>query len=448
MSTAFGAALSSLSAISKALGVIGNNLANINTVGFKSSRVSFQDLISQLLGLNRAGNPLQVGLGVTIGGIETKFSQGNIVNTGVATDAAIAGSGFFVVSDGVKSFFTRAGNFSIDAQGNLVTSQGLFVQGFPASAGGINPNVGLQNIRVPLGLALPPQTTGLVRIVANLDADMPSGQKFATSIKLFDSLGASHTVTFTFTKTSSAGSPPAFDFDITVDGAEVQGGTAGTPFSLLSGANASGNGPGTITFDSSGRISSITGVTTVGATDFDIKFPPSDVTFSNGGVIGANQILWDIDNDPSTNNPPSTFNLTSFSGDSAVSSSFQDGFSFGTLGEISIDQDGVISGIFSNGVVRPVAQIALAQFANPAGLVKVGDNLFISSIGSGEPNIGAPGSGGRGGLIGAALEQSNVDIAQEFVNLILQQRAFQANSRVILANDLLLQETVNLVRGA
>jgi flagellar hook protein FlgE len=426
MLTSLYSGLSGLNTNALQLSLIGNNLSNVNTPGYKSSSAAFQDLLSQTLtGGGSEGNInfLQIGLGAGVAATNQNFSQGSLQATGVNTNVAIQGEGFFVVSgtDGVN--YTRAGDFHIDAKGNLVTSDGAFVQGFTQRDPLTNQILtsGLPaGINIPPGALFPPTPTSLGRIIANLDAGAPVGSIFTSSLRVFDSLAAAHEVNFTFTKTGVS----SYDYDVTVDGGEVAGGTAGTPFSLLSG-------PGTMTFDSGGTLLTVDGGAVA---DVTITTP----AFTNGAAPLT--FTWEMLNSNGTSN------LTNYAAPSATSSSSQNGFSAGTLSTIAIGADGAVQGIFNNGQTAELARLALATFNNPSGLVKLGSNRYNVSISSGEPSIGVPGNGGRGTIAGSTLELSNVDMAAEFIAMIVAQRGYQANSRMITTTDEILQDSINLKR--
>ncbi len=413
----FSASLSGLNANQQKLNVIGNNLANINTVAFKSSSVQFMDLVSQTVGGGSA-NPMQVGLGVTTGAISPNFNQGGLENTGVPTHVAVQGRGFFVVGNGANDrSFTRAGDFSFDANGRLVSSEGLPVQGYteldPAT-GQVITTGQPGDIVVPPGVLRAPGPTTLFSTNTNLDARAAVGAKFTASVQIYDALGAEHVATVTYTNTG----PGAWGYDISVDGGEVSGGTPGTPTSI-----ATGN----VTFGPSGLL-------TAPAADVVVTSP----TWANGAA--PTNFSWDLID---ANGTPS---LTGYAAASATSSITQNGFAAGSISPISIDSFGRIQATIGTGRTITIAQLALANFSNPQGLVKLGANRFSETEGSGIPNVGTASTGGRGSIFGGALEQSNVDIAQEFTQMILAQRGYQANARSITVVDELLVETLNLKR--
>jgi flagellar hook protein FlgE len=426
----FSAGLSGLNANGQYLAVIGNNLANINTIGFKSSSVTFMDLVSQTVGGSSA-NPMQVGLGVVTGSISPVFSQGAIENTREATNVAIQGNGFFVVRGDNGVSYTRAGNFSLNSDGTLVTPDGFKVQGYTATdpiTGQIVTTSQPTDIVVPPGVLRQPVPTSAFRTLSNLDVNAPVGTTFNTPVQIYDAVGASHVMTVTYTRTATG-----WDFEITVDGAEVaQTPPPVTPYVLAAG---------TLTFDGLGQIASVT--PTAPATGGGTAPAVADLSFTTPAwTTGAqaSPISWDIVD------ANGVVSLTGYASPSATSSKSQNGAAAGMIDSISISADGSIVATFGAGQTVSVGQLALAQFNNPKGLVKLGSNRYGESQAAGIPNVGVAGTGGRGTLIGSALEQSNVDIAQEFTQMILAQRGYQANSKTITVSDELLMDTLNLKR--
>jgi flagellar hook protein FlgE len=417
----FSASLSGLNANQQKLSVIGNNLANLNTVGFKASTVNFADLVSQSIG-GPSANPMQIGLGVTTGQVTPSFSQGSIENTGIATNVAIQGAGFFVIGDSSERAYSRAGNFGFDANGVLVTADGLPVQGYTAIdpvTGQIDTSGQPADIVVPPGVLRAPIPTTSFGSVSNLDASAANGSTFVTSIQIYDSLGVSHVATATYTKTA----PNAWTYAITVPGADVTGGTAGTPFQIANG---------TLGFNNLGRLTTVNGGA---AADVTITSP----TWSSGAA--AVNFTWDL---VAANGQPA---LTGYSSPSSTSSISQNGSpSAAPSSIIVIDQNGELKASFGVGQTITVGILALATFNNPQGLVKLGTNLYSESEASGLANVGMAGTGSRGTLIGSSLEQSNVDIAHEFTQMILAQRGYQASSKGITVADELLVDTLNLKR--
>ena len=392
--------------------VVGNNIANVNTTGFKSSRVTFQDTLSQLQtggagGSAQSGgiNPQQVGLGVRVGAIDAVNTQGAIQTTGRSTDAAIQGEGYFVVRSGAEQLYTRAGAFGFDDSGHLTDPSGYIVQGYLADAGGtIDVNGPLQDITLPLGQAIPPRATTTVNAGGNLSSTATT--PVVNSIEIYDALGASHTVSITYTPGEPAGD-----------------GSRSWDVSVAEKGSGDVLGTGTISFGPDGRRDATTG----------------DITFARPGS-GAGTVTLDL------GAPGAATALTQYGGSTSAGALGQDGSETGYLSSFAISNDGTVSGIFSNGASKPLGQLALATFANPGGLVKEGDNHMRADNNSGIAQIGTPGAVGKGSLAAGSLEMSNVDLAQEFTNLIIAQRGFQANSRIISASDELLQDLVNLKR--
>ncbi len=416
----FSTSLSGLYANQQKLNVIGNNLANLNTIGFKSSSVQFMDLVSQSVG-GASSNPMQIGLGVTTGSISPNFRQGGIETTGIATNAAIQGDGFFVVGTSNERSYTRAGDFAFDPNGMLVTPDGKPVQGYTT----VDPATGRVvttgqpgNVIIPPGVLRPPTATTSFGTTTNLDSGAAVGATFTASVEIYDALGEPHVATITYTKTGAG----AWDYAITVPGEEVTGGTAGTPFELASGS---------VTFDAMGRLDQVDGAA---AADLVITAP----AWANGAA--ATNFTWDLVDDNGVGT------LTGFGSPSANSSITQNGSAAGSITAFGINADGEIMATFGSGAAVVVGQLAIAKFNNPQGLTKAGSNRFTETQASGIPNVGTAGTGGRGTLTGGAVEQSNVDIAQEFTQMILAQRGYQANSKSITVADELLLETLSLKR--
>jgi len=407
----FSIPLSGLTAASDALAVISNNLANINTVGFKESRASFRDLFYQVFGTNGANDPIQVGEGVALGSVTPTFTDGNLEGTGVSTDASITGNGLFATESNGVLQFTRAGNFTINSQGELTTQDGQRVMGYAAVNGVISPSQTLSPIVVNDGQLIPASPTSTIQTQTNLDASSAVGATFSTPITVYDSLGTSHVLTDQFTKTAAN----AWSYQITLPAADT-GGT-GAPTVVASG---------TLTFNGDGTLATptapVTGIAIAGLAD------------------GANDmnITWNLQD--ATGNAL----LTQTSSPSATANTFQNGYASGTLSDFNIGSDGTIEGSFTNNQTLALGQIVLANFANPQGLLRMGQNSFQTTLSSGAPVIGVAGSGGRGTITGGSLEQSNVDIATEFSNMIVTQRGYQANARVVTTFDQLTQDTINM----
>jgi flagellar hook protein FlgE len=407
----FSIPLSGLTAASQALSVISNNLANLNTVGFKESRASFRDLFYQAFGTNGANDPIQVGEGVALGSVTPTFTGGNLEGTGVPTDAAITGNGLFVTEQNGVMAFTRAGNFTVDSQGQLTTQDGQLVMGYPAVNGVVSPSQSLAPLVINQGQLIPGNPTTAIQTQTNLDASAAVGTSFSTPITVFDSLGTSHVLTYQFTKTASN----AWNYNITLPAADTGGAGAATVIST-----------GNVTFNPDGTLATpaapVTGIAIAGLAD---------------GAADIN-MTWNLQD--ATGNSL----LTQSSAPSATANTFQNGYGSGTLSDFSITSDGTIEGSFTNNQTLALGQIVLANFANPQGLLRLGENSFQTTLSSGAPAIGTAGSGGRGTITGGSLEQSNVDIATEFSNMIITQRGYQANARVVTTFDQLTQDTINM----
>jgi flagellar hook protein FlgE len=423
----FSAGLSGLTANAEALKVVGNNLANLNTVGYKASSVAFEELVSQ-----GGGSASARGLGVAVSSIAPIFSQGSIESSREATNVAIQGNGMFVVKGPQGNVYTRAGNFTFNNNGELVTPDGYKVQGYTA----VDPLTGEvlasgepTDIAVPPGVLRAPTPTSVMTMASNLDADAKVGDTLDASMQVYDSLGAAHVLSVTYTNTA----PGQWSYSMSLPGTEV------TPASAAPVVVSSG----TLAFNSVGVLQSIvpdTGSTCGGSAT---PGPIADVTFSSPAFANgaaASTINWQVVDDNGT------ASLTGFASPSATSSKTQNGSPAGRLDLISIDSDGTITAKVGAGEAVAVARLSLATFNNAKGLVDIGGNKFQSSIESGLPNVGEPGTGGRGTVIGSALEQSNVDIAYEFTQMILAQRGYQANSKSITVSDELLVDTLSMKR--
>jgi flagellar hook protein FlgE len=409
---AFSIPLSGLTASSEALSAIGNNLANLNTVGYKDTRVLFRDLFYQTLGTSGNGDPIQLGAGTAVSSMPSLFTQGSVNPTGVSTDVAIMQDGFFVVQKNGVTNYTRAGNFTQDPTGYLVTAQGEQVMGYPAVNGVINTGGGLTGLNLGTGTVSPPTATANLQISANLDATAQVGDSFPATPTVYDSLGASHVLTFNFTKTGSN----AWSYSITIPAADV--GATGNPVQVAQGSLA---------FNSDGSLNTpagnVTGIKVTGLAD-----GAADLNFSWNlyGMNGGAGLL------------------TQVAAASSTSSTHQDGTDSGSLQTFAIGSDGTVTGTFSNGKTAILGQLVLATFASEQGLLRTGNNEFQETLASGQAVIGAPGTGGRGTLSGGALELSNVDISQEFAAMIVAQRGFEANARAVTTFDQITQDTINL----
>ena len=417
--------LTGLQSDSTALNTIANDLANMNTTAFKGQSANFSDLFYQQIGSAGSGDPIQVGAGVQVSSIETAFAQGSINSTGNSTDVALNGSGFFVLSNGGGDEYTRAGNFSLDSNGNLITQNGLGVMGYPATDGVVNTNAPLTSISIPVGQVEQPQATSTFNMTANLNAGSESGASFPAQVTVYDSLGISHVATVTYTQTGTntwnySAALPAADF------------TSGTSNPVT----------GAMSFDSSGNLTSVTptggSATTVGTVAGDTS--TIAVGFSGLADGAANlSMKWNLLGSSGT---PVISQVASAS---AVSATTQDGYTSGQYQSFTIAPDGTVSATFSNGQQKAVGQLALANVANVQGLQMLGDGDYATTLASGTASVGTSGTAGLGTMQDGALEESNVNISAEFSDLIIAQRAFEANSKAVTTFDTVTQETINMI---
>jgi flagellar hook protein FlgE len=427
--------VSGLRAEGEALGVVGDNIANVNTVGFKSQRAVFEDVLGHSI---LAGTSSSLpGSGVRVGDIQQMFNQGTLQNTGVSTDVALNGDGFFVVNGTVNglssNFYTRAGQFVLDRDGNLTNPEGLKVQGYAANPDGTFA-ASVSDVKAPTA-ALPANDTNNITITANLDASTkpldtalnpwdatkPSEtSNFSSALTVYDSLGAAHDVNVYFRKSDTAAN--TWDFHVLADGDEVVGGTPGANFEIGTG--------GTMNFTTNGALNTVTG--TALTVDFVGATAGQPITLNLGTSIAAGGTGLD--------------GTSQYSSPSNVSSQSQDGYTSGDFSGVAIDGTGVVQGLYTNGQKIAMAQLSIAKFRSNDGLGRAGQNLWIETRESGTAAMGVAGSGGRGATSAGAVEGSNVDLAEEFVGLIQHQRSFSANSKTITTADEMLQELINIKR--
>ncbi|GAA1648034.1 flagellar hook protein FlgE [Georgenia ruanii] len=402
--------ISSLRSHQTMLDVTGNNIANVNTTGYKAARTQFEDTLSQVLqnaGAPQAGqggtNPAQVGLGVQVAAITNNFTDGATQQTGSPLDMKITGDGFFIINSGTEQLYTRAGAFTLDALGQLTTPGGALVQGWGVDANGKVDPTKFGNISLPVSTTMGARATAEAVFEGNLPAEVAGGTTIDRTIQIYNELGVARDLKVTFAKQAdgswkvNAGDGAATAVELTL-----------TPVPAVK-ADPNATPP----------------VEAVPAGTFDMS---PVAPWKVGGVT--------ID----------LSRVSGFGNLSTLEAKSQDGMGAGTLQSFSMNADGTLIGSFSNGFKEPVGRIALANFANAAGLEKAGGTAFRSTVNSGEAQVGTAGTGGRGSLSSRALEMSNVDLSQEFTNLIIAQRGFQAGSRVITTSDELLQELVNLKR--
>jgi flagellar hook protein FlgE len=407
----FSIALTGLQADSTALNTIGNNLANLNTTAYKGQTTSFEDLFYQQIGSSGANDPIQVGVGTQVSGTQTNFSQGTLSTTSNSTDMALNGNGFFVVQQGGVQSLTRAGNFQLDPTGNLTTIDGESVMGFPTVGGATGQVSDLAPLALPVGQTEAAQATQNVSLTVNLDSSAAVGTQYApTPVTVYDTLGQSHAATVTYTKTS----PTTWSYAVTLPAADA----TGTPVSNT----------GTLTFDSTGTLVSPTG-NVAGITFPGMADGASDMSFSLNLFNASGSPL--VGQSASTNN---------------VAASNQDGFTSGTYQSFAVDAQGVVSASFSNGHSINIGQVAVASVTNPNGLTRAGDNNYQTTAASGSATVGVAGTGGRATIEDDSIEQSNVDISTEFSNLIVAQRAFEANSKTVTTFDTVTQDAIGMIR--
>jgi len=468
----FSIPLSGLTASSAAMSTISNNLANLNTVGFKASDTQFADLFYQNLATNGAGDPIQVGSGTEVNQSAINMNPGSLESTGVPTDVAIIGGGFFVVQQDGSNYYTRAGDFQVGADGSLQTANGEQVMGYAAVNGTIPAGAALSPLQINLGQINPPQATSTVSLTTNLDAGATVGvgdASLSTPVTVYDSLGNAQVLNFNFTKTAAG----AWTCNITIPNSAL------TPPPAWAASTAYTVGQSISPPSANGHIYQCTSAGTSGATP-PSTWPTDGSTVTDGGVTWK-----DMGTQTTINTTPLTFdsngNLTSPTGNvdnitatgladgasalkfnwnlynasnaplitqvastSVTSAAVADGYGSGSLTSYTIGADGTITGSFNNGRSAALGQIALANFANSQGLSQMGNNDFSPTLASGSATVGAPGTGGLGSVSGGSLELSNVDIATEFSALIVAQRDYEANAHTITTFDQVMQDTVNI----
>lgn len=420
-------AVSSLKAHQLRMDVIGNNIANVNTVGFKSSRVTFQEVFNQTLkgagrpqeGGRGGTNPQQVGLGISVSSMDTFHTRGSAERTDKNTDVMINGDGFFMVSDskdGANKNYTRAGNFYVDTTGNLVTANGYHVLGYNMDEDGKFTDE-LGGIQISKSVSSEPKATDKVSFDGNINSDIDpataagdDGGTFNSTMKVFDSLGNEHTIELQFERTDEGDSSNR-EFNVSVAKINGEDVVAGDYDDVE------------LTFDESGKLTA--------GSELNLK-----IGDNIDGFQGASQLDIDID----------LSEVTNYAAESDASASVINGYSSGKLEEFAISPVGEVEAVFSNGDVKIIGKIGLANFNNPAGLEKTGSNMYRQTSNSGQPQFGHAGMGGFGELNPGNLEMSNVDLSREFTDMITTQRGFQANSRVITTSDEMLQELVNMKR--
>lgn len=409
MLTAFTTALSALNADSTAISVVGNNLANLNTTGFKASTVDFQDLLYETLG----GGSTQVGMGVNQPTTEKNFVEGATQSSTNPLDAAVSGQGFFIVqTTSGQTQYTRDGDLQVDSSGNLITANGDYLQGWSSLTGNVNATGPIGNITIPTGTLKQATPTSNMSITMNLDATAANTTTantptFSTPVEVYDSLGNSHVLTLDFWKTGTG----QWTWSASVPS------TDGTTTST-----------GTLSFDANGNLTSPSSTA---------ASPTISIT---GLTDGASNLTlnWNL-------YASGTSTVTQYAQSSSLSTDSQDGSAAAQLGQISIGDGGTVMAQLSNGQELQVGQLALANFVNPDSLIDVGNNNYQVSGSTSNPAIGTPNTGGRGQVLGSTLESSTVDISTEFTNLMTYQNSYEAASRVITTADNIMQQTLNIM---
>jgi flagellar hook protein FlgE len=410
--SAFSLPLSGLATTSELLNVIANNLANLNTDGYKDETLNFSDVFNQMQGVSGNGDPIQVGSGVQVAGESSDFTNGTVTSTGIASNMALQGNGFFVVeSANGQENFTRDGDFTVNAEGQLCNSAGQLVMGYPAVNGQVSTSSALAPISVNNAANIPAVATSSFSMDTNLDASAGQGTTFSTPLTVYDSLGTSHTLTVTYTNTAAN----TWTYNISIPGADV--GSTSASQTVASG---------TMTFNASGDLvtptSPISGISITGLAD---------------GASNMN-LSWNL-----TSNGSST--ITQQDATSATSASTQNGYGVGTLTGYSVLADGTVQGQFSNNQTMSLGQVAVASFANVQGLQQTGNNNYQATFASGNALIGEAGAGGNGSIVGGSVEQSNVNLSTEFADMIVAQQGYEANAKALTTMDQISQATIQLI---
>jgi flagellar hook protein FlgE len=416
--SSFAIPLSGLEASSDALNVIANNLANLNTDGFKNQTINFGDIFAELSGTSGNGDPVQIGGGVQVENTVSNFTNGDVNSTGIASNMALQGNGFFVVNNNGETSYTRDGAFSVNSAGQIVDSSGALVMGFPANAlGQIQAGGALSPISVNSSSAIPAQASTSFSTTTNLQADSPAGTTFSTPLAVTDSLGETQTLTITYT---AGATPGTWNYSITLP-ASATGATAPTTLST-----------GTMTFNSSGILQGTTPPETAGSIT-GIK-----ITGLSDGAAPMN-LSWNLNS--ATGSPV----ITQQNSASATTATDVNGYGSGTLIGFTVLPNGTVEGQFSNNQTLALGQVAVANFANPEGLTQASNGNFQATVSSGAAVVGQAGVGGNGTITGDAVEESNVDLSSEFSNMIVAQQSYEANAKALTTLDQVSQATIQLI---
>jgi flagellar hook protein FlgE len=437
---AFSTPLTGLTAAQGQLQSVSNNLANINTDGFKDQTLSFSDVFSQTGATNGSGDPIQTGSGVAIASTDANFSEGSLNATGTASNMAVSGNGFFVTqnSSGLQDY-TRAGDFTTNKAGQLTTPSGELLLGYPAVNGVVNTATALQPLQVGTGVTSPAVASTALNISANLDSDAAIGATATSTLPVFDSLGAAHTLSVTYTKTAAN----AWSYSVAIPTADLIPTPVVVPPAVVPTSTVVGTG--TLGFTASGVLDAINGVVTPAAVaaGVTLTIPPVAVapavqtTFADGAATMP--LTWSLET-------AGTPTITQTSAPSSTSATSTNGFASGTLQTYAVQPDGTINGTFSSGETLALGQVAVASFSNVQGLVAIGNNNYNQGASSGPAVVGVAGTGGRGTIIGGSVEQSNVNIATEFAKLIVAQQAYSANAKTITTFNQVSQATIAMLQ--
>lgn len=424
----FSIPLTGLQADSTALNTIANDLANMNTTAFKAQTTSFSDLFYQQVGSTGSGDLIEVGAGTQVASNQTDFTQGSYDTSGTTTsDVALDGDGFFVVSDGSSNLYTRDGAFTEDTSGNLVTANGLMVMGYPATNGVVDTNAALTAIQIPLtGQVQQPAASTSFTTTTNLDSETASGSSFPAEVTLYDSLGVAHTATITYTAEGNN----TWSYSVALPTSDFASGVS-TPVT------------GTMTFDQDGNLEQIQPSTSASAET--VGTASGDVSSLSLGFAGLADGAADLAIQWNLLGSGGTPTISQVDSASAQSSALADGYATGTYSGFSIGSDGTISATYSNGQTQIVGQLALANMTNLQGLALEGSGNYATTLASGPASIGVAGVGGLGTIEDSTLEASNVNISSEFSDLIVAQRAFEANAKSVTTFDSVTQDTINMV---
>jgi flagellar hook protein FlgE len=410
--SAFTSPLSGLTATAESLNSIANNLANLNTDGYKGQTLDFASVFNQMQGTSGNGDPIQVGDGVQVAGTVSNFANGNVDSTGVSSNMALQGNGFFVVQNGNGADYTRNGDFTVNSQGQLSTEGGQLVLGFPAVNGVVQTGAALAPITVNQANNIPASATTTFQMTTNLDATATVGTTYSSPMTVYDSLGESHALTIQYTNTA----PNTWSYSVTLPAADT-GGT-GNPTTVTSG---------TLAFDSSGNLTSPSGTV-----------PNIAISGLTDGAAAMN-LTWNL------NGSGGTPAITQQAAASATSETTQNGYTTGTLTGYSVLSDGTVQGQFSNSQTLALGQVAVASFANNQGLTQTANNDYQASFASGAAVVGEAGQGGNGAITGGAVEQSNVNLSTEFANMIVAQQGYEANAKVLTTLDQVSQASLQVV---